>query len=182
MYLRALCWVRWGWISFWNTWAHLGSIKAEELAAEVWHGQRKKYWVLLIYVRIFDDDAVTNYFLLHPYNTGDTNRGGAFREFVEENILLREFFSTAISFCLSVCLSSCWTHVSSAKHPWWPQSPEPLQAFWRGSVGGSGPRGLQFASCFGKYAQGSDCCCRTGWEAWQENGRHMGEASSFEDK
>lgn len=58
--------------------------------------------------------------------------------------------------------------LSLVKHPWWLQSPEPLQTFWGGSVGGSRPWSLQPASFFGtKHLQGCEC------EALQETGRHM---------
>lgn len=73
--------------------------------------------------------------------------------------IFRTYFSNAI--WVFVCLFL-------VKHPWWLQSPEPLQTFWGGSVWGSRPRSLQPAPFFGtKHLQGREC------EALQETGSHM---------
>lgn len=64
---------------------------------------------------------------------------------------------------------------SLVKHPWWLQSPEPLQAFSGGSVRSSRPWKLQCSSCSGtEHLQGCECK-----ELW-ETGRHLGESETFQ--
>lgn len=63
---------------------------------------------------------------------------------------------------------------SLVKHPWWLQSPEPLQAFSGGSVRCSRPRKLQCSSCSGtEHLEGCEC-----EELW-ETGRHLSESETF---
>lgn len=79
-------------------------------------------------------------------------------EHLKKTEIFRTYFSNTI--WLFDCLSL-------VKHPRWLQSPEPLQTFWGGCVGGSRSRSLQPASFFGrKHLQGREC------EALQETGRH----------
>lgn len=63
---------------------------------------------------------------------------------------------------------------SLVQHPWWLQSPEPLQAFSGGSVRSSGPWKLQCSSCSGtEHLQGCEC------KELLETGRHLGETETF---